>query len=203
MKKVIYLILLIFLTIEVIPIEIKNNTKENKVYSRKIDLSSEDKGPSALDIDNKVLIDRSKEILKKFYPDEDFDKYESKLYMPYSKCIYVDFLKTGINNIEYEIGYKVNDGSISELKKNNLANIVIEKNVDYIKLAELRDEGLEYLRKLKVADLNEYILNNEILDSYSYFAYYRNVLLNKDLNIHIDPETYELLYFSIYDGSEY
>lgn len=203
MKKVIYLILLILLTIEVIPIEIKHNTKENKVYSRRIDLSSEDKGPSALDIDNKVLIERSKEILEKFYPDEDFDKYESKLYMPYSKRIYVSFLKTGINNMEYEIGYKVNDGSISELKKYNPTNIGIEKNVDYIKLAELRDEGLEYLRKLKIADLNEYILNNEILDSYSYFAYYRNVLLNKDLNIHIDPETYELLYFSIYDGSEY
>ncbi len=192
MKKLIVIVIVIFIVTYISYNHTNTKIEENKIYTKNIDFSVGESAP--LDIDNTRIIEKTKEILTAVYNENDFNKFNIDIDLSSDSIFYAYFLTKDTTG--YFVSFNIDEGIINSLIK--LEEVEIKPKDLQKSLDELLNIVEENIEKLQIYDIGNFEIDDYEFFGNTFSVYYKNKYSNRRISIFIDYVTGELLEYNYY-----
>lgn len=192
MKKLIVIVIVIFIVTYISYNHTNTKIEENKIYIKNIDFSVGESAP--LDIDNTRIIEKTKEILTAVYNENDFNKFNIDIDLSSDSIFYAYFLTKDTTG--YFVSFNIDEGIINSLIK--LEEVEIKSKDLQKSLDELLNIVEENIEKLQIYDIGNFEIDDYEFFGNTFAVYYKNKYSNRRISIFIDYVTGELLEYNYY-----
>ena len=189
MKKLIVIVIVIFIVTYISYNHTNTKIEENKIYTKNIDFSVGESAP--LDIDNTRIIEKTKEILTAVYNENDFNKFNIDIDLSSDSIFYAYFLTKDTTG--YFVSFNIDEGIINSLIKLEIKPKDLQKSLD--ELLNIVEENIE---KLQIYDIGNFEIDDYEFFGNTFSVYYKNKYSNRRISIFIDYVTGELLEYNYY-----
>lgn len=192
MKKVVVIVIVIFIVTYISYNHTSTKIEENKIYTKNIDFSVGKGAP--LDIDDTRIIEKSKEILTAIYNENDFTKFNIDINLSSDSIFYAYFLTKETTG--YFISFNIDEGILNSLIK--LEKVEVKSKDTQKSLEELLDIAEENIEKLQIYDIDSFEIDKYEFFGETFAIYYKNKYSSRQISIFIDYVTGELLEYNYY-----
>ena len=183
MKKVVVIVIVIFIVTYISYNHTNTKIEENKIYTKNIDFSV-----------GKGIIEKSEEILTAIYNENDFTKFNIDINLSSDSIFYAYFLTEETTG--YFVSFNIDEGILNSLIK--IEKVEIKSKDTQKSLDELLDIAEENIEKLQIYDIDSFEIDKYEFFGETFAIYYKNKYSSRQISIFIDYVTGELLEYNYY-----